>query len=116
MRTVLLDVAKWDLVLDVSGNIAVAGEPYALAQDAASAIRTFLGEAWYNTTLGVPYFGPLLGRAPNIALMKAKFAEAARTVPGVTSATVFIASVSGRRVSGQVQITDSSGITTAAAF
>jgi hypothetical protein len=32
MRTLLLDTVAWDLVLDVNGNIAVADEPYALAQ------------------------------------------------------------------------------------
>lgn len=116
MKTMLLDVAKWDLVLDVNGNIAVASDPYSLAQDAASAIRTFQGEAWYNTTIGVPYLQSLLGKAPNVTLMKAKFAQAALTVPGVVSAKVFITSVAGRRVTGQVQVTDAAGTTTPAAF
>ncbi len=115
MKTVLLDTVLWDLVLDVSGNIAVATNPYALAQDAASAIRTFAGEDWYNTAIGVPYT-QLLGRAPNIALMKAKFIEAALTVPEVIAAQVFISSIVGRRVTGQVQVTDTSGRITAAAF
>lgn len=116
MKTLLLDIEKWDMVLDVNGNIALADAPYALAQDAASAIRTFLGECWYDTTLGVPYFPTLLGQAPNIALMKAKFEAAAKTVPGVVSAKCFISSISGRRVTGQVQVTDTNGTVTAAVF
>lgn len=122
MKTLLLDVSAWDLVLDVGGNIAVATEPYALAQDAASAIRTFsdagpggVGECWYNTTLGVPY-KTMLGKRPNIQLIKAKDEAAAKTVPGVVSAKCFITSISGRRVSGQVQVTDENGDVTAAAF
>lgn len=115
MKTVLLDTVLWDLVLDANGNIAVATEPYALAQDAASACRTFLGEVWYNTTLGINYFG-ILGRAPNLPLLKTRLIGQALTVPGVVSAQVFITSFVDRRVSGQVQVTDESGEVTAAAF
>lgn len=116
MKTMLLDVTTVDLVLDVGGNWAVASDPYSQAQDAASAIRTFLGEVWFNTTLGVPYFQSFFGKAPNISLMKAKFVAVALTVPGVVSAKVFITSVVGRRVTGQVQVTTTAGTTTAAAF
>lgn len=116
MKTLLLDVQKWDLVLDVNGNIALADVPYALAQDAASACRTFLAECWYNTNLGVPYLQLLLGRPPNIRLIKSKLESAAKTVPGVVSAKCFITSIAGRRVTGQVQVTDAAGNVTAAAF
>jgi hypothetical protein len=116
MKTMLLDTVAWDLVLDVNGNIAVASDPYSLAQDAASAIRTFLGECWYDTTLGIPFVSSFFGKAPNVALMKAKFVAAALAVPGVVSAQCFITSVSGRRVTGQVQVTDTTGTITAAAF
>ena len=61
MDTLLLDVAAWDLVQDALGNIAVATEPYSLAQDAASAIKTFLGECYLDTTYGIAY-GLILGR------------------------------------------------------
>ena len=36
-NTLLLDRTVWDLLLDGSGNIAIATEPYATAQDVASA-------------------------------------------------------------------------------
>lgn len=126
MRTILLGADTWDMVIDASGNIAVADVPYALAQDAASAIKTFLGEVYYDTTLGVPYLNnsnaaaatnsPLMGGPINLPALKAALVTAAKTVPGVTSATVFISSVRNRVVSGQVQVTDSDGTTTAANF
>lgn len=116
MKTMLLDTVAWDLVLDVNGNWAIAAEPYSLAQDAASAIRTFLAECWYDTTIGIDYFGLFLGHAANISLMKAKMTGQAKTVPGVVSAKVFITSIVGRRVTGQVQVTDANGVITAAAF
>jgi hypothetical protein len=116
MKTLSLDAVSWDLVKDVSGNIALASEPYSLAQDAASAIKLFARELWYNTSKGVPYFEQTLGKAPNISLIKAKFTDAAKTVPGVISAKVFISSIQNRAVSGQVQVTDANGNTRVATF
>ena len=116
MKTLLLRPDTWDLVIDAAGNIALADDPYSLAQDAASAIKLFLGELWYDTTQGVPYFQEIFGRPPNVSLMKAKFAAAALTVPGIVSATVFITSIAGRTVTGQVQVMSSSGQTQAANF
>ena len=115
MKTLLLDTVAWDLVLDVAGNVAVASNPYALAQDAASAIRLQQGELWYDTRQGVPY-GSILGYAPAVRLMKAKFVAAALTVPDVVAAKCYISSIVGRKVSGQVQVVDKFGNTTAAGF
>ena len=116
--TLALDPATWDLVLDSSGNIAVLNDPDSLAQDAASAIRTFLGECYWDTTVGVPYMTKILGKSPpTIALLKEVFVDAALTVPGVASAQVFIVSLSNRGVSGQVQVVSAAtGLVSAANF
>lgn len=117
MNTILLDQLSWDLVVDSNGNIAMATEPYALAQDAASACRLFEGELWYDTTQGVPYFQSILGQMPPLAFLKAKYVAAAMSVPDVKSAKVFIASITSNRiVSGQVQITGPGQQTAAASF
>ncbi len=116
MKTLLLDVVRWDLTVDVTGNIAVASEPYAIAQDAASAIRLFAGELWYDTRQGVPYWEQILGKSPPLALIKAKLEAAAMTVPEVVSAKCYISSFTNRGIKGQVQITDSRGQTSAASF
>jgi hypothetical protein len=116
MDTLLLDTLSWDLTVDTAGNIAMATEPYALAQDAASAIRTFAGEVFYDTLLGIPYFTQILGYAPQISLMKAHFNEAALTVPGVVTSKCFITSWDDRVVRGQVQITDEDGNVSATGF
>jgi hypothetical protein len=109
MNTLLLDRTEWDLVLDIYGNIAMASRPYAIAQDAASALRTFQGEVYYDTALGIPYFNSVLGHIPPLALLKAYWIKAALTVPGVTSAAASVQSIINRQVIGQVQITDNSG-------
>lgn len=111
MNTLLLDTSSWDLIVDGSGNIAMASEPYALAQDVASAIKTFLGEVYYDTTLGVPYFTKILGLTPTVAYFQQQMIDAALTVPGVVSATCVITGFAGRTITGQVNFTDSSGTT-----
>lgn len=111
MNTLLLDVGLWDLTLDASGNIAMAQEPYSLAQDVASACRTVLGEVYYDTTQGVDYFGQIFGKTPPASVFQEMFVAAALTVPGVVSATCVIESYSpkSRLATGQVQFTDSDG-------
>lgn len=116
MNTLLLDPDTWDLLVDASGNIAMAADPYAVAQDVASACRLFLGELWYDTTQGVPYFSRILGKLPPLAFIKGQLIAAAMTVPGVARARVFFTSFSNRELSGQMQITTTSGTTVAIAI
>jgi hypothetical protein len=116
MDTLYLVPGTWDLALDANGNIALASDPYSLAQDAACAIRTFQGECWYNTALGIPYFAQILGHLPTLQYVKAQMAAAAETVPGVVSAQVFITGFTNRQLTGQVQVTDEAGMVTAANF
>lgn len=115
-KTLLLDQDAWDLVLDSSGNIAVASPPYALAQDVASAVKLFLGELYYDTTDGIPYFEKILGKLPPSSLVVEWIRKAALTVPGVVSAQVVIQSLTNRTVSGQIQFTDESGTVTNVLF
>ena len=114
--TLLLSIDSWDLTLDANGNVAVATGALALAQDAASAIRLVQGELWYDVLQGVPYFAAILGLQVPPALAKQKFVAAAKTVPGVASAKVFISAVVDRKLSGQVQITTTTGQVAAASF
>lgn len=111
MNTLLLALNDWDLVTDSGRNIASAAAPYALAQDVASACRTFLGEVWYNTTLGIPYFEDILGHTPPLTFFQEQMVRAALTVPGVVSAQCTIQSFVDRTVTGQVTFTDSDGQT-----
>lgn len=116
MQTFLLTADDWDLVADTAGNIALASDPYARAQDAASEIKLFQGEAFYDRTRGIPYWVDTLGKAPPLPILKAHFVSAAKLAPGVVDAQCFIAAVSGRTISGQVQVADASGILSAAGF
>lgn len=110
MKTLLLDTATWDLLLDARGNIAVANDPYAIAQNVATALRTFKGEVWFNTDRGVPYFSQVLGELPPLQFVKALLVAQALTVPGVVSAVCYITSFDNRSLGGQMQITDDKGV------
>lgn len=115
--TLLLDRTTWDLVLDSAGNIAVASEPYSLAQDAASAIKTFQGECYWDTSIGIPYLSQIFGKNPSLSQVKGLLVAAALSVPDVASAQVFLVSAGTRQLSGQVQVKSrSTGQTSVAAF
>lgn len=119
MNTLLLDLTNWDLCIDASGNIAMAAAPYAIAQDVASAQRTFLGEVYYNKLIGVPYFQNVLGMdglrpPPPISLFSEYMVTAALTVPEVVLSPPPAFTVSGftnRGVTGTTTFTDSAGNT-----
>ena len=114
--SLLLDGTYNDLVLSASNDIAVASDPFRLALDAACAIRTFQDELYFDTTQGLPYKDQVLGHFPPISLVKYYMTQAALSVPGVASATVFIAGFAGRRITGQVQVKSASGQTSTASF
>ena len=111
MSTLLLAVNDWDLIADAKGNIAVARDPYAKAQDVASACKLFLGECWFDTSKGVPWFDQVLGHAPPRGLMQALIEQAAVTVPGVVAARCTIDEVANRQVTATVRFTDDVGRT-----
>lgn len=115
-NTLLLDQDAWDLVLDVNGNIALAATPYSIAQDVASATRTFLGECWYNTNLGLPYWQQILGEFPPLQYVSQQIEAACYTIPNVVAAQVSFTSFDNRELSGQIQIIDTDGVTNNVAF
>lgn len=110
-KSLALDPVTWDLMIDAAGNIATVSGDERLAQDVATAVRTFSGEVIYDSTLGIRWLQDILGQAPNIALVKADCEAAALTVPGVATAQAFLTSVSPRGLGGQVQVTATDGTT-----
>lgn len=97
-QSIPLNTSSWDIELDSNGNLSLADEDYSIAQDVASAIRTFLGECWYDVTLGLPYFGTILGQRPPASLISSLVVDAALTIATVTSVTVIRLVLSQERV------------------
>lgn len=103
--TLSLDPMAWDLTVDAHGNIATVSGIQQLAQDAASACRLFLGELWFDTSQGVPYWQQFLGVLPPQSLVTAKLTAAALGVPGVNKASITITTFTARTVRGYVTVT-----------
>lgn len=83
MKTLPLNPATWDLVLDANGNLNLE-EPYlSVAQDIASAWKTFLGECWYDTALGMPLMQSIFAQLPPTSLVVAKLTDQAFTIADV---------------------------------
>ena len=108
--TWLLDVNTGDICLDLSGNIAVANAPYAIAQDVATQLSTFIGECWYDSTQGVPYWQQILGKRPPASLVASLLETQALLVPDVVTAVATINGLTAQRgLTGQMTITDTAG-------
>lgn len=114
--TLLLSQDNWDLVIDTSGNIAAATDPYSLAQDVASAVRVFTGDIWYDTAQGIAYLTRVLGQRPTNQFLKGQIEARALTVPGVVSARCLFVALQDRKLSGQVQIIDTTGASNNVSF
>lgn len=112
MNTLFLNPDTWDLCVDDYGNIAMAENPYAIAQDVASTGRLWYGEARYDTTRGIPYETSLLGELPPQSLIASWYETEAETVPEVEAVQVVLSfDRTTRQLSGQILITAESGET-----
>ena len=108
MNTIALS-ESWDLKLDGAGNMYPRTNGSAIAQDVASVVRLFLGELWFDTTKGIPYYEQVLGHEYGKALVEGLLNSAAKTVPGVVEAKTTIMQFTGRVVTGTIQVIDTVG-------
>ena len=117
MNTLLLDRSTWDLLLDHNGNIAVASETYAIAQDISSAVRVFQGECYYDTEQGIPYLAGVLGKNQSVSVFQSQVEQVALTVPGVADARCLVRNMSSnRQLTGSILFTTTSGETSNVGF
>jgi len=117
MTSLLLDRTTWDFVLDANSNLAVCTEPYSVLQDVACAIRTWLGECWYDTSLGLPYDSGIFDGISSIPLLRSQAEEAAMTVPGVAAAQcALIGPRDDRSIGGVIAVTLTTGETSSVQF
>lgn len=106
-RTLYLN-DKWDIFSDASGQIALVSGAYAIAQNAANAVRLFKNDAYLAQTRGIPHFEIELGKAPAIAapILRTRIRETVLNVNGVTGAEVDLTfDESGRVMGGEVKAT-----------
>lgn len=76
MSDILIDPITGDITL-ADGDVSLADGLAAIAQRVRDAFLTVKGEWFLDTTYGVPYFDDILVKNPNLAVVKARFIEAA---------------------------------------
>lgn len=109
-KTIQLDTDTWDLMLDGQGNIAIATDSYAVAQDVASACLVFNGECYYDNTLGIPWKEDVLGLRPTAGYISKKMEGEAKklTIVDQAIATIFF-DKNTRTTRGKILVTDING-------
>lgn len=83
-----------DMFLDGSGNVAFNTGVDAIKDICASATKMRLGEAIYQTNLGMPMFESIFKGTPNVAIYESYLRKTIMTVDGVISIKSLTASVS----------------------
>ncbi|AHK72189.1 MULTISPECIES: hypothetical protein [Gluconobacter] len=117
MKSLLLDRTTWDLSLDANRDLAVCTEPYSVLQDVATAVRTWLGECWYDTSLGLPFDSGIFDGSSSLPLLRAQAESAAMSVPGVAAAQcALIGPREDRSIGGAIAITLTTGETQSVQF
>lgn len=105
-----LNPDTWDIGLDGRNNIATVGNPYACAQDVATACSTFLGECIYQTGIGVPYNEKILGQNPGTGSVQTWLENEALRLPYIVDASATIVTGEERVATGVVVVVDQNGI------
>lgn len=80
-----------DILLDSDGDIDITDnsaslvtEYEAIAQHLKIRLRTFLGEWFLDTRVGIPYYQEFLIKRPNKLVMDTRLREAILETPGIT--------------------------------
>lgn len=92
----------WDIYTDANGNIATSNGAYAIAQNAANAVRLFTNDAYFDRRKGIPHFGIELGHkeAPARSTLNNRIRKAVQAVEGVTAVEVELQYNEDNRVYG----------------
>ncbi|EUD08450.1 hypothetical protein [Providencia alcalifaciens] len=110
MKTLFLLPDTWDLTLEVSGNIAMASDQYAIAQSVANKCKVFMHDMYYSQNEGIPYLEKILGKNRySLSLYRQHLEDAAMSVDGVVSAKAELSTANDRVVRGRLIFTDKQG-------
>lgn len=81
-----LDPDTGDIDVDLLGRVRLTQTlREEVGQRLATRLQFFLGEWFLDTSLGIPYYRDVLVRTPDLGVIKALFAEAITSDPGVES-------------------------------
>lgn len=86
-----VDGAIQDVYLDSTNNLAIVVDAEAIGQHVKQRTKTFQGEWFLNSRIGVPWINNVLGRNFDTALAEAVLKSVIRKTNGVTSIESFSA-------------------------
>ena len=86
MANLKMDLLTHRVVLE-NNNLALSSGIDDIAQDVQTRLKTFLGEWYLDTRIGVPYYSRILGQKPQIGLIKGVFRDTIMTTPGIIRIT-----------------------------
>lgn len=87
--TIALDSKTWDLTVDGGGNLIVATDKHAIAQDVATACLTFKNEIVYRPELGVEWT-EIAGHKVSKGFIADQLKKQAMTVAVIIDAVVYL--------------------------
>src|SRR4029077_4743012 len=73
----------------VNGDLVLVDGTAGIMQNILQTLKIFLGEWFMDNTLGIDYFGSILVKNPNQAIINAIFINQILSVPGVTALTAY---------------------------
>ena len=109
MTTTVATNAHNDIYILPNGNLSITTGQDAVLQACATASKLQLGEAIYQTNLGIPNFEVVWNGTPNLAIFETYLRQALLSVDGVITVTSLNISVSKNVLSYQAQIESAFG-------
>src|SRR3972149_2290942 len=95
-RDIRLDLATGDLTI-TQGRLSLAVGADAVVQSLRIRFRTFLGEWFLDSRVGVPWFQLVFVKHPNLRLARAVLRQVALATPGAVAVRGVSVSLDGRR-------------------
>lgn len=103
---------RWDIFVNENGDIATTSDTYAIAQNAANAIRLFTNDAYFNTDRGIPHYDIELGHKaiPNRSTLINRIKSAVKEIDDVDDVEVVLKfNNTTRTYEGNIYITTTNG-------
>ena len=88
MIDIQLDSNGADLMVD-TGDLVIIKDDAAIRQSVLQRLRTFFGEWFLDTSVGLPYYQNILVKNPNLDLVQALVKNVVLTTPGITMLNQF---------------------------
>lgn len=100
-----------DDILIQNGNVSFVRGIDAIKQHLTIRLRTFAGEWFLNTKIGIPYFTDVFKKSPDLTVLNSVFTKAILDTPGIISLNALSFDlINTRQLSITLSATTSAGV------